>query len=77
MKRMTSSQVTEIVADCQACDWRADSVNALGLAARHHDATSHPVNTTITREITYGTAADLNRARETAGQRSLDVGETR
>lgn len=52
--RQTRSVVEEVVAACQGCPWRNEEGNALGTAARHHDATGHTVHTLITRLVIYG-----------------------
>jgi hypothetical protein len=53
-KRPTASALTNVAASCEVCSWGADTVNALALAARHHDATGHQVTTSITRLVVYG-----------------------
>lgn len=73
MKRQMTSRLTAVDAVCQACTWAASSINALALAAIHHDSTGHPVTTTVTRVVQYGTEHDLNVARETAGQARLTL----
>jgi hypothetical protein len=55
--RQTSARTTSAIAECTRCDFHVDSnAGALGNAARHHDATGHPVSVTITRVIEYGDA---------------------
>lgn len=56
---MTGSRVTTVSpatfdAQCQGCAWASTAANAMGNAARHHDATGHPVTVLVTRAITYG-----------------------
>lgn len=55
--RDTTVLTRDVLADCHRCHWRSDAVNAHGNAARHHDATGHPVTVTVTRTITYGDPA--------------------
>ena len=66
------SELTAVTASCAGCNWSADSLNALGLAARHYDATGHPVTTTVTRAVHYGNAGDLDRVRQDAGQFTIE-----
>jgi len=43
-----------LTAECHSCPWATYAPNGLGNAARHHDATGHPITITIHRTITYG-----------------------
>lgn len=52
-KRTMTSEV-DFVATCRGCAWRTTARNALGIAARHHDATDHVVDVVITRDVVYG-----------------------
>lgn len=72
-RRPTASTLTDVLAECRACNWEARTVNALALAAQHHDRTGHPTATSITRLVIYGTAGDLDRAREAAGQETMPL----
>lgn len=51
------SQTRDVLAECQGCSWTSAAPNALGNAARHHDAHGHRVLTTVTVRITYGDSA--------------------
>lgn len=53
-ERATTVTTTLVLAECHRCQWRSDAVNAHGNAARHHDASGHPVTVTVTRRIVYG-----------------------
>lgn len=77
MKRPTRSRLQQVTADCEACEWTVDARNGLGAAARHHDHTGHPVTTRVVRIVEYGTFADLDRAREAAGQVALGIEDDR
>lgn len=57
MSRATSVRTARLEAACLRCAWRATTLNAHGLAARHHDATAHPVTVHVDRVITYGDPA--------------------
>lgn len=54
MSRDTRSIVTDVIAECRGCPWESTAGNALGNAARHHDASGHVVAVSITRLVTYG-----------------------
>jgi len=53
-ERDTTVVTRDVTAECHRCDWRSHAVNAHGNAARHHDASGHPVTVTVTRTVTYG-----------------------
>lgn len=40
-------------ASCDDCGWELHSRNALGVAARHHDATGHTVRVEVIRSVIY------------------------
>jgi hypothetical protein len=52
--RVSVTHLTDIGAACWACGWSSQARNAHGNAARHHDATGHPVRVDIQRTTTYG-----------------------
>lgn len=54
MTRVTNATTIEVAAGCDECDWCSNALNALGNAARHHDATDHFVTVDIVRRVTYG-----------------------
>lgn len=54
MIRQTTTTTTRLHAECHHCDWTTDAPNGMGNAARHHDATGHPITIHIDRNITYG-----------------------
>lgn len=54
MSRQTTSGLIAVRAECQGCPWSSEARNAVGNAAKHHDATGHTVNVDVTRAITYG-----------------------
>jgi hypothetical protein len=54
MTRQVSSTVTRLHVECLGCSWTADSANALGLAARHHDHYGHAVRVEVDRVVVYG-----------------------
>ena len=54
MSRQTSSTLVEVDARCGGCQWSSQAGNALGNAARHHDATGHHVEVSVTRIVHYG-----------------------
>jgi hypothetical protein len=54
--RQTDSATTRLEAECLRCGWRTTAANGMGNAARHHDATGHPVRINVDRVITYGDA---------------------
>lgn len=54
MTRETSTVTNLLAAECHGCDWQTNAANTFGTAARHHDATGHPITVTINRTITYG-----------------------
>lgn len=66
MSRQTASGLLGCRAECRACAWSSTARNAIGNAARHHDASGHAVTVEVTRQITYG---DLNAA--PTGQTSI------
>ncbi len=68
MSRETTSELVEIDATCHGCDWGSIATNALGNAARHHDATGHYVDVVVTRRVHYGSAPTA----EDLGQLPLD-----
>jgi len=41
------------LAECENCGWFRDGRNALGPAARHHDATGHTVHVLVQRKVIY------------------------
>lgn len=57
MSRQRTMRTTQLEAECLRCAWRTTAANGLGNAAKHHDATGHPVRTVIEREIIYGDPA--------------------
>lgn len=57
MSRQTTTSTTRLEARCLACQWTTSANNGLGNAARHHDATGHPVHVEVDRTITYGNPA--------------------
>jgi hypothetical protein len=73
VKRQTATTTLEAFAECGGCDWRNAGRGALGSAARHHDATGHPVTITTTNRVEYGTAADRGRALEERGQETMQL----
>lgn len=77
MSRPMTSELESVTAECHGCDWTADARNALAAAARHYDATGHPVTSRVLRVVHYGNAADVARAREAAGQTAMNVGADR
>jgi hypothetical protein len=52
--RASVTRLSGVAADCLACGWESTARNAHGNAARHHDATGHPVRVDVTRTTTYG-----------------------
>jgi hypothetical protein len=52
--RRTSTSLEVVQAICSGCEWSSTARNALGNAARHHDATGHTVVTEQITRITYG-----------------------
>lgn len=54
MSRDTTTALLAVAAQCQECAWASESRNAVGVAARHHDAHGHTVTVEVTRSITYG-----------------------
>lgn len=54
MRRPTATGVTAAHAECQECNWRTDRRNAIGNAARHHDATGHYVEVEQVISVAYG-----------------------
>lgn len=52
--RKTSTGLAGVQATCQDCGWESAAKNALGNAARHHDATGHYVMVEQTTLIAYG-----------------------
>ncbi len=71
--RVKTTALESARAECDACPFTTEGVGALGNAARHHDATGHPVTVRTVRTLRYGTAADLDRAREERGQTTLGL----
>lgn len=57
-KRPHRSKITMAHAACQGCAWTAGTTNALGLAAQHHDATKHVVESVVTMKTVYGMEPD-------------------
>lgn len=57
MSRATVTATTRLEASCLACAWSTTASNGLGNAARHHDATGHPVRVEVDRTIVYGDPA--------------------
>lgn len=53
-RRATDTVTTALLAECQRCAWSTKATNGLGNAAKHHDATGHPVTVHVERTITYG-----------------------
>jgi hypothetical protein len=59
----------EVLATCHGCGWRSSAANAWANAARHHDASGHPIDVAITTNVSYGGEVP-------AGQEAFDdVGE--
>jgi hypothetical protein len=52
--RTTTVSPATFAAECQGCAWASTAANAMGNAARHHDATGHAVTVETTRLVTYG-----------------------
>ncbi len=40
-------------AECEGCDFRVISRNALGLAAQHHDKTGHSIQIEVEGHVSY------------------------
>jgi len=40
-------------AHCEDCNWALKAVNALGLAAQHHDRTGHSVSVEVNGHVSY------------------------
>lgn len=57
MSRATTTATTRLNATCLRCAWTTLAANGLGNAARHHDATGHPVRVEVDRVINYGDPA--------------------
>lgn len=55
--RDTSVSSPTFEAECHGCEWTSNAANALGNAARHHDATGHAVTVDTMRTVTYGDPA--------------------
>lgn len=53
-------------AQCQDCGWELMSRNALGVAAKHHDATGHTVRVGVENAIWYETPARYDARRGSA-----------
>lgn len=68
MARETNTALTDVIVECQGCDYASRSLNGLGSAARHHDATGHEVRTSVTRLVVYGEGPTP----EELGQTTLD-----
>lgn len=58
-KRVTAVADANYRAFCEneECGWRKEGVNALALAALHHDKSGHPTRTEKTQTILYGEAS--------------------
>lgn len=56
----------DYLAECEDCGWRLHNRNALGTAARHHDATGHTVYVQVESGIYYETREryEARRARK-------------
>lgn len=54
MSRDTHTALVAVQAQCRECAWTSEARNAVGVAARHHDAHGHTVDVDVTRSITYG-----------------------
>ena len=54
MRRETYSGIGHVAAECRNCDWSSTARNAIGNAARHHDATGHTVVAEQLLSISYG-----------------------
>jgi hypothetical protein len=52
--RARKSGVVEAMAECGTCNWKAESRNAVGLAAQHCDRTGHIVSCHQIIVTTYG-----------------------
>lgn len=59
MKRRTFTGVVEVHAECDDCGWESWAKNAMGNAARHHDATGHVVRVEQVNCVRYGGDATL------------------
>lgn len=66
MTRHMSTAVTRVHATCRACPWETTGLNGLGNAAKHHDATGHPVTVLIERRVDYGDAASYRDPAQTS-----------
>jgi hypothetical protein len=58
------------LAECLGCNWASNAANAMGNAARHHDATGHAVRVETSRVVTYG-----DPAARPPGQAAFDLEE--
>lgn len=54
MTRETTTSRASYSATCLGCGWKSSAVNAMGNAARHHDATGHPVTVDTARTVFFG-----------------------
>lgn len=55
--RRTRSGMLCVFAECEVCGWQSESRNAMGNAARHHDATGHYVQVEQTIGVGFGDRA--------------------
>lgn len=69
MSRQTTVGRADYFVECHGCDWTASTANAMGLAARHHDATGHAVRIETNRVVIYG-----DPRAPAPGQEALELG---
>ena len=53
MDRFHWTTKPDYLASCEDCGWELHGHNALGVAARHHDATGHTVHVEVVRSVVY------------------------
>ena len=70
-RRQHSASIVKIIAECQRCNFRAETKNAQALAAQHHDKHGHRVEVSITTKIVYG--SNLGLTRKDAKQGGLNL----
>jgi hypothetical protein len=52
--RETRTGLAHVGAECDGCGWSSTARNAMGNAARHHDATGHTVRVEQVTVVIYG-----------------------